>query len=96
MSFDPDMPDWMRPVDTMAEHYAHEENSYYDQYDGLRGEMFYDEDPGCPDCYNQEEMCADCAECRDQAIKDIKAENDAREARNARENDPNCADYVPF
>ena len=47
-----DMPDWMRPVDQEAEHWAHEENSRYDRYDGWGDPDLCGEDPGCPDCHD--------------------------------------------
>jgi len=86
----------MLPVDTMQEHYDHEENSRYDQYDGLRGEVFYDEDPGCPDCHELNGICDDCSEARDRMIEELRKEREEREAYTARTNDPNSSDYAPF
>jgi len=88
-------PDWMLPVDTMQEHYDYEENSRYDQYDGLR-EVFYDEDPGCPDCHELNGICADCNEARHRMVEELRKEREEREAYTARTNDPNSSDYVPF
>jgi hypothetical protein len=60
----------------------------YDRYDGMRGDVDYNDDPGCPVCG----YVGDCAEC-------IKAKEDyeraGREAFEARVDSVDSSD-VPF
>ena len=76
------------PYEQFMDDMRYEENARYDQYDGMRGDVDCNDDPGCPVCGDN----GDCAEC----IK-AKAEYErrSREAWMGREA---CADDsdVPF
>ena len=91
-----DMPDWMRPVDTMQEHYDYEENARYDRFDGWGDPDLCEDEGRCYECY---EIGSDCPSCAFIKAWNGKWDCIVREDQvrlNRLTNDPTSPHYIPF
>jgi hypothetical protein len=85
MSYESDCNDYAVNGNPERDHWDYEENARYDQFDGQREDLSFNDDPGCPDCGYK----SDCVDC-------LRAKADCAEIDFRRES-ADCEDCeVPF